>query len=164
MSFYGPFFPANNSLRLESFSDSDWASCPIYHRSITGFCIYLGFALISWKTKKQHTISHSSTETEYKSLATTTCELQWCASLLQEFVIPLKLPIPLWDDSQEALHIAHNPVFHESTKHLEIDCHLVHDKLKVRFLLPQHISSTNQPTDIFTKALQALYFIKCYSS
>ncbi|KAL2466545.1 Uncharacterized protein Adt_42396 [Abeliophyllum distichum] len=63
------FFPADNDFKLQGYCDADWASCLQTRKSITGYCIYLGNALVSWKTKKQTTISRSSAEAEYKSLA-----------------------------------------------------------------------------------------------
>ena len=66
----GLFYPMANNLRLQSFSDADWASCQDSHRSLIGYCILLDPALVSWKTKKQHTIFRSSAEAEYRSMAT----------------------------------------------------------------------------------------------
>ncbi|KAL0391906.1 UNVERIFIED_CONTAM: Retrovirus-related Pol polyprotein from transposon RE1 [Sesamum radiatum] len=107
----GLFFPANTSLQLCAYSDSDWASCPDSRRSLTGYCVFLGGALISWKTKKQATVSRSSTEAEYRSMASTVCELLWIHYLLHEFRISPLLPIPFWCDNKAAIHIAENPVF-----------------------------------------------------
>ncbi|KAL0320346.1 UNVERIFIED_CONTAM: Retrovirus-related Pol polyprotein from transposon RE1 [Sesamum radiatum] len=109
--------------------------------------------LISWKTKKQPTIARSTTEAEYRSLGATACELRWISFLLQDFRLPFSVPIPLYCDNQAATHIVANPMFHERTKYLEIDCHLVRDLYKTGFLFPSHISGQAQLADMFTKLL-----------
>lgn len=121
----GIFLPSSSNFQLRAFTDSDWASCPDSRKSTTGFCIFLGDSLVSWKAKKQHMVSRSSAEAEYRAFATTTSELIWLQQLLNEFQIGSKSPALIFCDNQSAIHIASNPVFHERTKHIELDCHLV---------------------------------------
>lgn len=81
--------------------------------TLVGLSMVIAYFLVALKKKKQSTVSCSSTEAEYRSIGTTVCELQWITYLLQDFNIPLHLPIPLWCDNQAALQITANPVFHE---------------------------------------------------
>ncbi|KAL2253435.1 UNVERIFIED_CONTAM: Retrovirus-related Pol polyprotein from transposon RE1 [Sesamum indicum] len=157
-SAQGLFFPVSNSLKLRAFCDADWAACPDTRRSLSGFCVFLGPTIISWKTKKQCTVSRSSAEAEYRSMTAATCELKWISFLLRDFGIALDGPIPFHCDNQAALHIMANPVFHERTKHLDIDCHIVRNCYKEGFLDPIFVRSREQLADLFTKSLSSSQF------
>lgn len=98
-------------------------------KSVTGFCIFLGDSLVSWKAKKQLTISRSSAEADYRALATTTNEVIWLQQLLKDFFVHLSEQAVIYCDNLAAIHIASNPIFNERTKHIEIDCHFVRDKV-----------------------------------
>jgi hypothetical protein len=74
----------SSSIVVGAFSDADWAGCPDDRRSTGGFVVYVGSNLVSWNTKKQATVSRSSTEVEYKSLVNATAEVMWVQTLLAE--------------------------------------------------------------------------------
>ncbi|XP_019184277.1 PREDICTED: uncharacterized protein LOC109179168 [Ipomoea nil] len=148
----GLFFPTSSDIHLKAFYDSDWGACVDSRKSITGFCNFHGQALISWKSKKQATISRSSSEAEYRALAATACEVQWLIYLLSELGLHPKAPAAIYCDSKSAIAISENPVFHERTKHIEIDFHLVREKLHKGTVKLFHVASGSQLADILTKA------------
>ncbi|KAL0296097.1 UNVERIFIED_CONTAM: hypothetical protein Scaly_0992600 [Sesamum calycinum] len=82
-------------------------------------------------------------------MGSTVCELSRIMFLLQDFGLTVHTPVPFLCDNQAALHIVANPVFHERTKHLEIDCHIVRDKFKAGLIAPAHVPSKEQLADIF---------------
>ncbi|CAM8956776.1 unnamed protein product [Rhodiola kirilowii] len=86
-------------------------------------------------------------------MAATCCELVWLARLIRDMGVQAEVPIPLYCDNKVAIHIAHNSVFHERTKHVELDRHLVRSHVTSKFISPLHVSTSEQPADIFSKAL-----------
>jgi len=149
----GLFLHAKNNLQVYGYCDSNWGACPLSHRSLTGYFVTLGGSPISWRTKKQATVSRFSAEVEYRAMAVATSDLIWIRTFLAALGIFHLQPVKVFCDRQAALHIAKNLVFHERTKHIEIDCHFVREKFVSGLLTFGHISSQHQPADILTKAL-----------
>ncbi|KAJ0536438.1 putative RNA-directed DNA polymerase [Helianthus annuus] len=149
----GVMFRKTGNFDISGFVDSDWAKCLSTRKSVTGFGIFLGNTLVSWKSKKQGFVSRSTAEAEYRAMCSATCEVMWIKNVLSELRINCTLPVLLFCDSKSAISISQNPVFHERTKHFELDLHFLREKIASGIIDPQKIASENQIADIFTKGL-----------
>ena len=118
---------------------------------------------MSWRSKKQSIVSRSSAEAEYRAMATTTCELTWILHLLQDLHVKHNRPVLMYCDNQAALHIAANPMFHERSKHIEADCHVVRNRIIDGILKTFYVSTKNQLADVFTKALGVENYLRLIS-
>lgn len=127
---------------MEAFLDVDRARSPTNRRSTLGYCTFVGGNLVFGKVKRQNVVARSSAESEYRAMAQATCELMWIRRLLVELGFEDLAPIKLWCDNQAAIHIASNPVFHEHTKHIEVDCHFIREKLQARVISTSHVRTS----------------------
>ena len=121
-----------------------------------GTFVLLGNTPISWKYKKQEVVSLSSAEAEYRALRKVFVELVWLNRLFEELAVPTSTPYEVFCDSRSSLHISRNPVFHERTKHIEVDCHFIRNKLHDGLMTLHHVTTTDQLADVLTKALTGI--------
>ena len=148
----GVWLGCNKSTEIVGYCDADWAGDRVDRRSTTGYCTFIGGNLVTWKSKKQKIVSCSSAEAEYSAMRKLTSELIWIKNLMVDLGIETTTPITMHSDNQAAIHIASNSVFHERTKHIEVDCHKVRQAVEQNIILPCYTRSEDQLADIFTKA------------
>ena len=151
----GCFIPRGVSLPpdLHAFSDSDWAGCYDTRVSTSGFCFMLGSSCISWLSKKQPTVATSSCEAEYRAAFTATVECVWLKRLVVDLGVGQETATTIYTDSQSALAVARNPVFHARTKHIEVHYHYVRERLSAGEISLVYVPTQDNLVDLFTKAL-----------
>ncbi|XP_070054895.1 uncharacterized protein [Nicotiana tomentosiformis] len=108
-------------------------------KSVTGYVISLGGSPVCCNFKKQPTVYLSSAEAECRALHKIVAESTWLVRLLHDLGVSVSSPVPVYCDNQAALSIAKNPVQHERTKHIELDCHFVREKLADEYFLQTSI-------------------------
>ena len=121
----GVLYENRGHTQIIGYCDVDQVDSPADRRSTSGYCVFIGGNLISWKSKKSDVVARFNAEAEYRAMTLATCELIWLKQLLQELRFGKDGQMTLVCDNQTTLHIACNPVFHEKTKHIEVDCHFI---------------------------------------
>ncbi|XP_050914708.1 uncharacterized mitochondrial protein AtMg00810-like [Lathyrus oleraceus] len=144
----GLFYSFSSTLKFSGFTDSDWASCPATRRSVTGYCVFIGTSLVSWKSKKKSTVSRSSSEAEYRALVSLSYELQWLQYLFQDLHISIDEPSSVYCDNKSAIYL---------------DCHVIREKIQNGLIHLLPVSSVAQSTDVLTKPLHVASFTSLVS-
>lgn len=87
------------------------------------------------------------------------CELLWLRLLFTELGFLVTSPMCLYCDNKVFISIAHNLVQHDRTKHIEVDCHFIREKLLTGVICISFIQTRDQLVDIFTKSLARDLFL-----
>lgn len=181
----GIFYNRSGTLQLHGYTDSDWGnSCPDTRRSTGGYIFQLAGGPITWSSKRQPTVSRSTTEAEYRALSDGAQEAVYLKRLIQELIhvelpstnvkckdsqvtldlskahIPTQHDIHMYCDNASAIKLSRNPVFHARTKHLEVHHHFIRERVLEQEINIQHVSTHDQAADILTKVLPRQKFEK----
>jgi len=148
----GLWFKRNCHFGVEGYCDADWANCLDDRRSTSGYCIFVGGNLVSWRSKKQPVVSRSTAEAEFRAMSVCLSEMLWVKNLLTELKL-MQGTLKLWCDNKSAISIANNPVQHDRTKHVEIDRFFIKERLDDGTLQLDFVTSNEQVADCLTKGL-----------
>ncbi|KAK8923657.1 hypothetical protein KSP39_PZI019078 [Platanthera zijinensis] len=154
----GILFSPNSCLDIEVYTDADWAGSIDDRRSTSGYCSLIGGNLVTWRSKKQQVVARSSAEAEFRAMAHGVCEGLWLRSLMSDLGLVEEAPIRLYCDNKAAISIAHNPVQHDRTKHIEVDRHFIKENIEKGVVCTPFVPSERQLADILTKGLHGSNF------
>ncbi|XP_065846872.1 uncharacterized protein [Euphorbia lathyris] len=149
----------SRSLDITGYTDADWGGDIDDRKSTSGYAVYVGPNLVSWRSRKQRTVSRSSTEAEYRALACLASEVLWLRKLMYDVGYCSSRSPVLWCDNLGATYLTANPIFHERSKHLEIDYHFVRDRVAKKELRVLYIPTLDQTADVLTKPLSKTRFL-----
>ena len=110
----GILFKTGAELDVKGFFDADYVGSLIDKRSTTGYYVFLGGNLVSWRSKKQSIMARSSVEVEFRAMTFGLCKLLWLKIILEDLRIKIQGLIGLFCDNQSTISIAHNPVNHRN--------------------------------------------------
>ena len=153
----GIWYPKDTGFDLIGYTDSDYAECKIDHKSTSGSCQFLVRRLVSWYSKKQHSVSTSTTEAKYIDAGSCCAQILWMKNQLQDYGLALT-KIPILCDNTSAIAIANNPVQHTRTKHIDIRYHFLREHVMSGTVELHFVPADQQIADIFTKPLDESTF------
>jgi hypothetical protein len=139
---YGRWCPRNQNFQLTAYSDADWANCVDEKKSTSGGAFFLGDSLVAWLSKKQGSISLSTTEAEYIVAATCCTQILWMIQTLVDLKVNYIDPIPIHCDNTSAISVSKNHVLHSKNKHIPIKYHFFREQVTNIIVQLNYISST----------------------
>jgi hypothetical protein len=138
--------------QLSGFCDASWGDDLSTRHSTLGYCFNLGTGAISWRSKKSGSVAVSTTEAEYYAQAEAVKEGCWLKMLLTGLKVE-QGQTPIHCDNTGAVKLAHNPVSHSRTKHIDITHHFLREKVANKEVDLVQVPTKDNTADIFTKPL-----------
>jgi len=143
-----------------TFSDADLSRNPDNSRSTGGFAICIGGGTTQWGSRLQPHVSLSSTESEYTTASKVSCEIMWMRYLFEELGYDMARPSPLLVDNKSAIQVLKHPEHQSTMKHMHRAYHWIREQVEQRTIAVRHVPGDENPTDIFTKSLGRVKFVK----
>jgi len=149
----GILYQGHDISDIKGFSDADYAGDVETRRSTTGYLFTLAGGAITWASKRQTTVSLSTTESEYISASTAIKKSTWLNRFLTELGFRRKRSMTLCVDNQSAIRLIKNPEYHNRTKQIDVRLHFIREKYEDRKIDVIYVSFYDQLADILTKSI-----------
>ena len=150
---YGLWYPKGNELTLIAYTDADWAGSVDDRKSTSGAAFYLGDCLVSWMSKKQSSVTLSTSEEEYIAATTYYTQVLWMKQTLQDIQVNYEEPISILCDNTSAISIYKNLVMHSKTNHIPIKYHFLREHVIEKQVKLEYVGTKEQVADVFMKPL-----------
>lgn len=147
-----------SDIPLIAWTDSDWDSDRNDRRSVSGYICFLYGVPVSWYSHKQATVALSTMESEYMAVTEAAKEIIWLRRLLADLGLAQEGPTTLFVDNKAAIDLAHNPMHHSRTKHIDIKWHFIREQIDANIINLSHVASAENRADIMTKPLSRSKF------
>ena len=150
----------NPSNVIVAYSDADWGTDTDDRKSYTGYAVFLGNSLVSWKCKKQTAVALSTAEAEYMAVSMTALEVIWLRNVLSDLGLPQQGPSVIYCDNRSCIHMANNDSTGPRTKHIAIKYHFIKDQIAAGNIVLQYVPSIDNIADFLTKPLVGERFVR----
>lgn len=157
---YGVKFKREAKIELVGYCDADYARDITTRRSTTGYVFMIGSSAVAWCSKRQPTVSLSTTEAEYRAAKMAAQECVWLLQLLKELNQQESGKVTMFGDNISSISLAENPVFHARTKHIEVHYRFIREKVLRGEIDFKYINTLEQVADMFTKSLPRAKMVK----
>ena len=155
----GIWYPKESDFNLVGYTNSYYAGSVVDRKSTSGSCQFLSSKLISWYSKKQQTVSNSTTEVEYIVVGSCCAQILWIRNQLRDYYFILN-KIPIMCDNISVIEISNNPVQQSRTKHIDVRYHFIREHVMNGTMELHFVPPEEQTTYIFTKALDESTFTR----
>jgi hypothetical protein len=124
---YGLRYVSDGEVKLQGYTNFDWAGSAVDRKSTSGCCFSLGSGMISWLSRKQTSVALSTADAEYIADSVASREAVWLRKLLAGLFDIEMEPILIHCDYQSWVKLSKNHVFHDKSNHIEINYHYIQD-------------------------------------
>ena len=150
---YGLRYTSNSDMALVGYSDFDWVGSVEDRKSTFRCCFNLGSAMVSWFSRKQSSVSLSTTEDEYIIACMVASEAIWLQKLLAGLFGQRLEPTLIHCDNQSCVKLSMNPISHDRTKHVEMKYHYVREMVQRLAVELWYNPTKEQIADVLRKSL-----------